>query len=136
MRCGTEADVGATAPVRRVVFRSKAIARGVRDLVELVVLCCQSSVGGQILFGVALVVRCSCGTSRYPTIQRCAGLDGQAIQREVRGSEREGHIEIALPVAMQFVGKREDQVQRNVFDAGAAQYRKSTRLNSSHLVIS
>src|SRR5436309_9894437 len=121
MRCGTEADVRATAPVRRVVLRSKAIARGVRDLVELVVLSCQSSVGGQILFGVALVIRCSCCTSRYPTIQRCAGLDGQTVEGAMSREQGAEHVEVTIPIPMQLFRQPENQIERDVFDAGPAQ---------------
>jgi len=39
----------------------------------------------------------------------------------MRRPQRERHIEVAFPVALQLVGQREDQVERDVLDAGATQ---------------
>src|SRR5437868_752415 len=102
MRGGAETDVGTAGPVRRVVLRPKAGACGVRHLVELIAVGRQPSVGGQILFGVALVIRCACCPSRYPTIERCAGFDGQSIEGAMSREQGAEHIEISLPITVQL----------------------------------
>src|SRR6267378_3643053 len=111
MRRGTEAQIGATRPVGRVVARAVAVAFGVRDLVEAVAVASEPLVRVQVLLRIALVVGRRGGAARDPAGQRGPFLDGEPIEGEVSREQGAGEVQVARPVALELRRKRENEIE-------------------------
>ncbi len=83
----------------------------------------QNDVGLQELGGVPVLVHRHDFATGGPPCQRRVILDGETVEREVIGPEREGALQIQAPIAFERRGQPEDEVERQLRDAGVPKAR-------------
>src|SRR5688572_6202705 len=111
VRSGTDAGIIAVAPVGEVVAALLAAQRMVADFVG-------GQAGGRGALGRQLIERGSlvgierlelaCGSERS---EARPGFDGQLVERQMTGSERERAIERRAPRGLGVAGQSVDQVE-------------------------
>ena len=93
----------------------------VGDLVVLVARAVEAGIGREELRGVPLLVDRSHLAARGPPAERRVGLDREAVERQVLGLERERPLQIGGPVPSEAGREAEDEIQREVGEAGVAE---------------
>src|SRR5258705_5137073 len=83
----------------------------------------EEPVGGEELSLITLLRLLDGLPSLHPATERSTSLDGEAVERDVIGREVGQRAHVSLEVATERLGEREDQVGREILDAGLARRR-------------
>ena len=120
MRRRPEAQVVAVPPVRVVVARLIARPREVRDLVVLVAPRLQILHGEVVTGPVGLLVSRLHQAAFDLLVEDGARLDRQAVGRDVWNVAIGHLLQVGHPVLERLIGQSENQIDVEVFEAGAA----------------